>query len=104
MTLPGADTCQPVMRPFPSGVAWAHGDGCRRYKGQKISPAAPWHDGDGKVCEYGRRSCRPMWSTELRHLVHAEDCPVRPGELITTREYAKGRRVPAGGWPRRVIR
>lgn len=45
MTLEGAETCQPVLIPFPSGVAWAHSRGCRTYPGRKISAQAPWHDG-----------------------------------------------------------
>ena len=102
MTLPGAECCQPILMPFPSGVAWAHGRDCRTYPKRKIAPDAPWHDGPpvledhAPVCEEGNYACTPTVQKDARGtaigLFHAEACPVHPGERVALRTYAKGRR------------
>jgi hypothetical protein len=55
------------------------------------------------TCEYGRRLCevRMVPKPSGRRLVHGDECPDRPGEVISTREYAQGRTWPPRGMVRR---
>jgi hypothetical protein len=55
------------------------------------------------TCEPGRRLCTPSIypGPSGPRLRHDHDCPDRPGEPISAREYAKGRMWPPYGRVRR---
>jgi hypothetical protein len=96
------DVCQPIRKPFPSGVAWAHSRSCPSFPGQKISADAPWHHEPERVCVYGNRACFPVTAVLLGldvepGLYHSLACPVSPGVRIDLKEYAKGRSWPPRG-------
>lgn len=88
--LPAVDRVEVV----PVGPGMRDRTGTRtRHEGIRTAGSSLVPGPSRATCEYGKRLCevRMVPKPSGRRLCHGKECPDRPGEVISTREYAQGR-------------